>query len=156
MPGPALTRAPARARRPGTTPAAGWCRAGAALLLLAGLAGCGADDTDARLRLLVRDINIRPVGSECAGTGGYAHLHRRADFRVTDGTGATLATGELPAGVAVPFDEALDIPREPTYCEFSAPVRVPRREVYRLVVPGGPPIPLTSTAGAALVAVVPS
>ncbi|GAA3734260.1 hypothetical protein GCM10022225_15770 [Plantactinospora mayteni] len=132
------------------------------LLLLAPLAGCG-DDEEPRaamtVRVLVRDINIRPEGVECAGTGPYTYFHNRAAYRVVDGDGATLAEGELPAGKSVrTFEEDLEVPRIPTFCEFAVPVSVAERDAYRLIVDDRRPIPLTrdDSEGPALVAVVPS
>ena len=56
-------------------------------LLTGALAACG-DAEEARkamtVRVLVRDINIRPAGVECAGTGPYTHFHNRAPFQVVD------------------------------------------------------------------------
>ncbi|MFE9692101.1 hypothetical protein [Micromonospora sp. NPDC005806] len=131
-------------------------------LLTGALTACG-DAEEARstmtVRVLVRDINIRPEGVECAGTGPYTHFHNRAPFQVVDATGRTLAQGALSSGRAVStFEEDLEVARVPTYCEFAVPVDVAARDAYRLVVDGHPPIALTlnSSEGPALVAVVPS
>ncbi|MGR6319459.1 hypothetical protein Q2K19_28610 [Micromonospora soli] len=131
-------------------------------LLAGALTACGeADEARSALtvRVLVRDINIRPEGVECAGTGPYTHFHNRAPFQVVDADGRTLATGALSSGTAVPtFEEDLEVARVPTYCEFDVPVTVAERDAYGLVVDGHPPITLTpnSSQGPALVAVVPS
>ncbi|MEK8106306.1 hypothetical protein NKG94_15925 [Micromonospora sp. M12] len=53
------------------------------------------------VRVLVRDINIRAAGVDCAGTGPYQHFHNRSPFRVLDPDGAELASGRLPAGTSV-------------------------------------------------------
>ncbi|WP_328850100.1 hypothetical protein OG994_15370 [Micromonospora globbae] len=131
-------------------------------LLTAALAACD-DAEEARspmtVRVLVRDINIRPEGVECAGTGPYTHFHNRAPFQVTDDAGGVLAEGALPPGTSVAtFEEDLGVERVPTYCEFAVPVTVAARDTYRLVVDGHPPIALTpnDSEGPALVAVVPS
>ncbi|MEU4678921.1 hypothetical protein [Micromonospora sp. NPDC023737] len=111
------------------------------------------------VRVLVRDINIRPEGVECAGTGPYTHFHNRSPFQVIDPDGRTLAEGALPSGTSVAtFKEDLEVTRVPTYCEFAVPVTVADRSAYRLVVDGHPPIALTrnDSEGPALVAVVPS
>ncbi|WP_328347745.1 hypothetical protein [Micromonospora sp. NBC_00421] len=133
-------------------------------LLLAGAGGCGGDAgaeavTPTTVRVLVRDINIRAEGVDCAGTGPYLYFHHRASFRLLDPDGAALVTGTLPAGTAVAaFAEDLAVERVPTYCEFAVPVQVPQRAGYRLEVAGRPPIDLTpdSSEGPALVAVVPA
>jgi len=132
-------------------------RYGAALLLATALGGCGGEAASATtVRVLVRDINIREEGTDCAGTGAYTFFHNRAPFRVVDGDGETLTDGRLPPGKAVrTFEEDLEVDRIPTYCEFAVPVSVPSRDGYQLVVDGEAPIPLTSNEGA-LVAVVPS
>ncbi|MEV1288066.1 hypothetical protein [Micromonospora sp. NPDC049679] len=140
-----------------------------ALLIAAGLStalvvtGCGAAAPAASpmtVRLLVRDINLRPAGVECAGTGPYVHVHRSASYQLVDGEGAVLHRGQLPAGTAVPaFEEDLEVERIPTYCAFAIPVEVPERGSYRLVIDDRPPIELTAdrrnVEGPALVAVVP-
>ncbi|MBY8874234.1 hypothetical protein K7640_20605 [Micromonospora sp. PLK6-60] len=135
----------------------------APVVLAGALAGCGGDEEEARaettVRVLVRDINIRPVGVDCAGTGPYTHFHNRAPFRVVDADGRTLAEGALSTGRSVAtFEEDLEVAKVPTYCEFRVPVRVARRDAYRLVVDDRPPVALTpnDSEGPALVAVVPS
>jgi hypothetical protein len=132
-------------------------RFGTALLLAAAVGGCGGEAVSATtVRVLVRDINIREEGVDCAGTGAYTFFHNRAPFRVLDGDGETLTDGRLPPGKAVrTFEEDLEVDRIPTYCEFAVPVSVPERGAYQLVVDDRPAIPLTTNAGA-LVAVVPS
>jgi hypothetical protein len=132
-------------------------RRGVALLLAAAVGGCGGEAASATtVRVLVRDINIREEGVDCAGTGAYTHFHNRAPFRVLDGEGETLTDGRLPPGTAVrTFEEDLEVDRVPTYCEFAVPVSVPSRSGYQLVVGDRAPIPLTAGDGS-LVAVVPS
>lgn len=134
-------------------------------LLLAGTTGCGTVGATQEVvapttvRVLVRDINIRAAGVDCAGTGPYQHFHNRSPFRVLDPDGAELASGRLPAGTSVAaFAEDLRVERVPTYCEFAVGVRVPERTSYRLEVDGRPALDLTSDSseGPALVAVVPS
>ncbi|MDG4809403.1 hypothetical protein O7634_21870 [Micromonospora sp. WMMD1120] len=133
-------------------------------LLLAGATGCGPADaapeavSPTTVRVLVRDINIRAAGVDCAGTGPYQHFHNRASFRVLDPDGAAVASGRLPAGTAVAaVGEDLRVERVPTYCEFAVGVRVPQRTSYRLEVDGRAALDLTSDSseGPALVAVVP-
>ncbi|MET8908859.1 hypothetical protein [Micromonospora sp. NPDC004551] len=131
-------------------------------LLTGVLTACG-DAEEARkamtVRVLVRDINIRPAGVECAGTGPYTHFHNRSPFQVVDAAGRTLAEGALSPGRSVAtFAEDLEVPRVPTYCEFAVPVDLVARDAYRLIVDGHPPVDLTpnDSEGPALVAVVPS
>jgi hypothetical protein len=131
-----------------------------ALMLVAGCAAVsGSDRTEsAMVRVLVREINIREEGADCAGTGGYVYFHNRAPFRVLDEAGKTLTEGKLPPGKSVRvFEEDLGVPRIPTYCEFAVPVEVPQRDGYRLIVKDKPAIDLTvnTEQGLALVAVVP-
>lgn len=144
--------------------------AGAAVALLTGCGGAAEPDGPVQhgsaeprsavtVRVLVRDINLRPVGVDCAGTGPYTFFHNRAPYRIIDPDGATLAAGELPPGTSVPtFAEDLEVQRVPTYCEFAVPVEVAARDGYRLVVDDRTPIELTrdDSEGPALVAVVPS
>ncbi|MFU8874663.1 hypothetical protein [Micromonospora sp. SL4-19] len=131
-------------------------------LLVGTLTACGGAE-EARsamtVRVLVRDINIRQEGVDCAGTGPYTHFHNRAPFQVIDGAGRTLAEGSLSSGTSVAtFEEDLEVERVPTYCEFAVPVNLAARDAYRLVVDGHPAIDLTpnNSEGPALVAVVPS
>lgn len=123
--------------------------------------GAAAEATSpTTVRVLVRDINIREVGVDCAGTGPYVFLHRSAPYQVLDGAGKELARGELPSGTSMPaFDEDLEVKRVPTYCAFAIPVTVPERTGYRLAVGDQRPIELTvdrdNAEGPSLVAVVP-
>jgi len=128
----------------------------AAALALGAAAGCSGEETSKlTVRLLVRDINLRAEGVDCAGTGAYQHVHNRSPYRVEDGKGAKLAEGALPPGRSVrTFEEDLGVEKVPTYCEFAVPVTVADRGSYRLVVDGKAPIALKRDDGA-LVAVVP-
>jgi hypothetical protein len=129
-------------------------------LVAAGCGGAAPAGSPMTVRLLVRDINLRPAGVDCAGTGPYVHVHRSASYEVLDGEGAVLHRGELPAGTAVPaFEEDLEVERIPTFCAFAIPVQVPERGGYGLVIDDRPPIALTAdrqnVEGPSLVAVVP-
>jgi hypothetical protein len=127
-----------------------------AALIGGAAAGCGGEDTSTvTVRLLVRDINLRAEGVDCAGTGAYGHVHNRSPYSVLDAKGATLAKGALPPGRSVgTFADDLGVERVPTYCEFAVPVKVADRGTYRLVVDGRAPIDLSKDDGN-LVAVVP-
>jgi hypothetical protein len=133
------------------------------LLLAGAVTGCDNDPAEATsattVRVLVRDINIREIGVDCAGTGPYTFMHNRAAFRVVDGAGKTLTDGRLPSGTSVQtFAEDLEVDRVPTYCEFKVPVSLPHRDKYQFVAADRAPIDLTPNTdeGPALVAVVPS
>ncbi|MEV0392496.1 hypothetical protein [Polymorphospora rubra] len=137
------------------------------LLLAGGLtAGCTgsdpAEDGDPMtIRLLVREFNLREIGVDCAGSGAYLFVHRTAPYRLVDGDGAELVSGELPTGTSVAaFEEDLEVPRVPTFCEFAVPVTVPKRDAYQIVIDDRPPIALTTDrenpeGGPSLVAVIP-
>jgi hypothetical protein len=115
-----------------------------ALLALAMVAGCGGgggDDVEARLLVVVPDNNIREEGSECAGARPFRAIHRGTRFTVEDGSGQTLAEGELPTGVAVNADPSIDWEDEliPTVCTFELEVGLPERRRYRLLLPDAVP-----------------
>ncbi len=79
------------------------------LAALAALAGCGGgSDVEARLTIVVPDNNIREEGAECAGARPFRAIHRGTAFTVEDGSGAVVAEGELPAGVATNADPTID------------------------------------------------
>jgi hypothetical protein len=114
-----------------------------ALLALALLAGCGGgDDVEARLTVVVPDNNIREEGSECSGAQPFRAVHRGTAFTIEDGDGAVVAEGELPAGVAVNADPAIDWEKEliPTVCTFELDVGLPERPHYALVLPETLPV----------------
>ena len=109
-------------------------------VLLAALAGCGgggAADVEARLTIVVPDNNIREEGSECAGARPFRAIHRGTVYTVEDGSGAVVAEGELPAGVATNADPKIDWEDEliPTVCTFDMEVGLPERARYKLVLP---------------------
>jgi hypothetical protein len=116
----------------------------AALLLLAALAGCGGsdDDVEARLTVVVPDNNIREEGSECAGARPFRAIHRDTAFTIEDEAGEVVAEGELPSGVAVNADPAIDWEDDliPTVCTFELDVGLPERDRYVLVLPETLPI----------------
>ena len=114
------------------------------LLLLAVLAaGCGGDGgVDARLTVVAPDNNIREEGSECAGARPFRAIHRGTPFSVEDAAGREVAQGELPAGVAVNADPAIDWEDDliPTVCAFEVEVELPERPRYRLLLPDALPL----------------
>jgi hypothetical protein len=111
-----------------------------ALVVLAGCGG-GGDAVEARLSVVVPDNNIREEGSECAGARPFRAIHRGTRFTVEDGSGQTLAEGELPTGVAVNADPSIDWEDEliPTVCTFELEVGLPERRRYRLLLPDAVP-----------------
>jgi hypothetical protein len=115
-----------------------------ALLLAAGtLAGCGGDSgTDARIRLVIPDNNIRSEGVECSGARPFRQIHRGTPYRVEDADGAVLAEGELPAGRAENADPKIDWEADvfPTVCVMDVEVELPERPRYRFVVPESQPL----------------
>ena len=119
-------------------------RALAGVLLAALAAGCGGGDdgVEARLSVVVPDNNIREEGSECAGARPFRAIHRGTPFTIEDGAGEAVADGELPAGVAVNADPAIDWEDDliPTVCTFELEVDLPERERYRLVLPEAVPV----------------
>ena len=113
------------------------------LAALAALAGCGGgSDVEARLTIVAPDNNIREEGAECAGARPFRAIHRGTAFTVEDGSGAVVAEGELPAGVATNADPTIDWEDEliPTVCTFDVEIRLPERARYRLVLPEALPL----------------
>jgi hypothetical protein len=117
----------------------------AALLLAVvtlAVAGCGEDDSGARLRLVIPDNNIRTEGVECSGAQPFRHVHRGTPYRVEAGDGTVVAEGELPAGTAENADPKIDweSDRIPTVCVMELDVDLPERSRYRFVLDGSLPI----------------
>ncbi len=112
-----------------------------AAALLAG--GCGGDgEVEARLTVVVPDNNIRVEGSECAGARPFRAIHRGTAFTVEDGEGDVVADGELPAGLALNADPAIDWEDDliPTVCTFEVDVGLPESHRYVLVLPETQPV----------------
>ena len=115
-------------------------------LLLAvalGAGGCGGTDgSEARLRLVVPDNNIRTEGVECAGARPFRHVHRGTPFTIEAADGTVVAEGELPAGQAENADPSVDweSDRMPTVCVIELTVALPERPRYRLVLPESAPL----------------
>ena len=110
-------------------------------VLLAALAGCGGGgdaDVEARLTIVVPDNNIREEGSECAGARPFRAIHRGTAFTVEDGSGAVVAEGELPAGVATNADPEIDWEDEliPTVCTFDVEIGLPETRPLQARPPG--------------------
>ena len=119
-------------------------RAAVTLVLAVLAAGCGGgeDGISARLTIVVPDNNIRAEGDECSGARPFRAIHRGTPFTIEDGAGEAVADGELPAGVAVNADPAIDWEDDliPTVCTFELEVDLPERERYRLVLPEAVPV----------------
>ena len=111
---------------------------------LAALAGCGGSDADveARLTIVVPDNNIREEGSECAGARPFRAIHRDTVYTVEDASGAVVAEGELPAGVAANADPEIDWEEEliPTVCTFDVEIGLPEKARYKLLLPEAVPL----------------
>jgi hypothetical protein len=110
-----------------------------ALLVVVALAGCGGggeETTEARLRLVVPDNNIRTEGVECSGARPFRHIRRGTPFTVEALDGAVVADGELPAGHAESADPSIDweSDRIPTVCVMELDVDLPQRPRYRFVL----------------------
>jgi hypothetical protein len=117
----------------------------AALLLAVvtlAVAGCGGDESGARLRLVIPDNNIRTEGVECSGARPFRHVHRGTSYRIEAGDGTIVAEGELPAGSAENADPSIDweSDRIPTVCVMELDVDLPQRPRYRFVLDGSLPI----------------
>jgi hypothetical protein len=117
----------------------GWC------LLAFTLAGCsvtGENTTEARIRLVIPDNNIREEGVECAGARPFRQLRRGTEFTVEAEDGAVVAEGELPAGRAENADPSVDwgVERIPTVCVMELEVDLPAHPAYRLVLPDTLPL----------------
>lgn len=114
-------------------------------LLASALAGCsltGSDVTEARIRLVIPDNNIREEGVECAGARPFRQVHRGTAFTVEAGDGEVVADGELPAGRAENADPNIDwgVERIPTVCVMELEVALPERPLYRFVLPDTVPL----------------
>jgi hypothetical protein len=113
-----------------------------AVVMLAVAAGCGGDESGARLRVVIPDNNIRAEGVECSGARPFRHVHRGTPYRIEAGDGAVVAEGELPAGSAENADPKIDweSDRIPTVCVMELDVDLPQRPRYRFVLDGSLPI----------------
>ena len=120
-------------------------RAGVLCLLAITLAGCslpGTDATEARIRLVIPDNNIREEGVECAGARPFRQVRRGTAFTVEDEDGEVVADGELPAGRAENADPNVDwgVERIPTVCVMELELDLPERPRYRFVLPDTVPL----------------
>jgi hypothetical protein len=119
-----------------------------AVAAVAAVAGCGGggdgDGTEARIRLVVPDNNIREEGVECAGARPFRQIHRGTPYSILDADGEVVAEGELPAGRAENADPSVDweSDRFPTVCVMELDVALPERPRYRLVLPESAPLEL--------------
>ncbi len=104
--------------------------------------GGGGDATQASLRVVIPDNNIRTEGVECSGAEPFRHIHRGTPFRVEAPDGALVAEGELPAGRAENADPSIDweSDRMPTVCVMDVEVDLPERSGYRFVLEDTVPI----------------
>ena len=111
-------------------------------LLIAGCSGGGGDTTEARLRVVVPDNNIREEGVECAGARPFRQIHRGTAFTVEDGDGEVVAEGKLPAGRAENAEPDVEwgVERIPTVCVMELALDLPERPHYRFLLPDTVPL----------------
>lgn len=104
--------------------------------------GGGGDATQASLRVVIPDNNIRTEGVECSGAEPFRHIHRGTPFRVEATDGGLVAEGELPAGRAENADPSIDweSDRMPTVCVMDVEVDLPERSGYRFVLEDTVPV----------------
>ena len=116
----------------------------AAVLLVAGCGG-GGDPTEAHIRLVVADKNIRREGIECAGALPFQYVHATAPFQVEAADGDVVFEGELPSGRSRNAEPEIDweVERIPTVCVLDFEVEVPRPARYRLRLDRGKPLDFT-------------
>ena len=122
----------------------------AVVLLAAGCGGGGGDKTQAHIRLVVADKNIRREGVECAGAIPFQHIHKGAPFEVEAADGTVVAEGELPAGRSRNAEPDIDwgVERIPTFCILDFAVELPQRPRYRLRLERGRPLEFRPAARA--------
>ena len=122
----------------------GKCVLVAAVLVAAGCGG-GGDSTEAHIRLVVADKNVRKEGVECAGALPFQYVHAEAPFKVEARNGKVVADGELPAGHARNAEPDIDweVERIPTFCVVDFEVDVPEPAAYRLRLSRGRPLDFT-------------
>jgi hypothetical protein len=112
-------------------------------------AGCGGGGgTQAHIRLVVADKNIRAEGVECAGALPFQYIHAEAPFEVEAADGKVVADGKLPAGRARNAEPEIDwqVDRIPTFCVVDFDVDVPEPARYRLHLSRGRPLDFTVPA----------
>ncbi|MEO6090576.1 MAG: hypothetical protein ABIQ18_46495 [Umezawaea sp.] len=93
----------------------------AAVLLLGGCAGGEAAGSNATVKVLVLDGNLRRLGEPCNGAGPFGYAHADVGYVIEDSAGAEVFRGELPNGTAeklmdVDFREGT---RQPTRCAMT-------------------------------------
>ena len=118
---------------------AAWCLLA---LFLSGCAVTGDDSSQARIRLVIPDNNIREEGIECAGARPFRQIRRGTEFTVEAENGEVVADGELPAGRAENADPSVEwgVDRIPTVCVIDLELELPERSAYRLVLPDTLPL----------------
>ena len=119
-----------------------------AILLAAAGCGGGGDSTEAHIRLVVADKNIRREGIECAGALPFQYVHAEAPYKVESTDGRVVAEGELPAGRSRNAEPEIEweVERIPTFCVVDFEVDVPEPAAYRLRLSRGRPLDFTVPA----------
>lgn len=124
----------------------GWRRWAAAGLVVAAVSACAGSAGGAdigRLRLVVRDNQVREEGVECAGARPHRYVHQGAAYAIHDLHGAAVHSGQLPAGEAHNADPTVEwgLVRIPTVCVVDLAVPLLGAEGrYDLRLPEGPPL----------------
>jgi hypothetical protein len=129
-------------------------RAVAAAAVLVVVAGCGGGGAPkVQLRVIVPDSQLRERDEPCAGAEPFGYVHAQAPFHVLDARGATVYSGTLPEGRAIPaFNQAAaGADRAPTFCQLIVPLDVDAAGAYRFVLSQGSPLPFRPRTGRATV-----
>ena len=117
----------------------------AIVIAAAAVAGC-SDHTAPHgsaltVRVIVPDVQLRPPGSVCYGTGAFADVNPSGSFRLA--AGRSTVTGSVPAGQAAKaydkdFGHAAKVP---TVCVLALTMAsVPAAVDYTLTVSGQAPV----------------
>lgn len=125
-------------------------RLAAAFVTAVALTACGADGDagdDAggvALRLVIPDTNIRQPDVPCSGAQAFRFAHPGAPYTVHDPDGRSVASGELPEGVAVKaFTFDMGDERQPTVCVMTLEITgVESLDEHTLVIGDRRPVPI--------------
>lgn len=109
-----------------------------AALAAAGWALRGGDDVTISGTILVKDLNIRVIGSPCSGARPFLDIHAGTEVVVRDAAGEAVAEGTLGDTEAVmAYAELEELERAPSGCMLSFTVAgVPPSDSYTVEVAG--------------------